>query len=70
MDKEKLTIEEMFTKLEETVSLLEKEDVSLEESFNLYKEGMTLVEACDREIDLVEKKVLELSAGGNTSEFH
>lgn len=70
MDKEKLSIEEMFKKLEETVASLEKEDVTLEESFKLYEEGMKLVAACDQEIDLVEKKVLELNERGNTSEFH
>lgn len=69
MDKEKLSIEEMFAKLEETVSELEKEDVTLEQSFKLYEEGMKLVAACDKEIDMVEKKVLELNAGGSTSEF-
>lgn len=70
MDKDKLSIEEMFQKLEDTVSKLEQEDVSLEDSFKLFEEGMKLVASCEQEIDLVEKKVLELNAGGSTSEFH
>lgn len=66
---EKLTLEEMFEKLESTLSELEGEDNSLERSFTLYEQGIKLVKDCESEIDTVEKKVLELSAGGKTSEF-
>lgn len=66
---EKKSIEEMFDILENTISELERDDVSLEKSFKLFEEGMKLVSSCEKEIDLVEKKVLELSAGGNTVEF-
>ncbi|MBO7334673.1 MAG: exodeoxyribonuclease VII small subunit, partial [Lachnospiraceae bacterium] len=41
----------------------------LERSFALYKSGMEMIENCTKEIDLVEKKVLELSGNGETHEF-
>ena len=68
-EEKKLTIEEAFVKLDETIKEMESDDVSLERSFALYKEGMELIEACGKEIDTVEKKVLELSKNGETNEF-
>ena len=68
-DKEKITIEEAFAKLDETVKEMESDDVSLERSFALYKSGMELIETCSKEIDLVEKEVLKLSKNGETDEF-
>ena len=65
----KISLEEAFAKLEETIQELEGEDVSLERSFALYKEGVQLVENCKNEIDLVEKQVLALGRNGETSEF-
>jgi len=65
---EKITIEEKFKTLEATISDLEKDDVSLEKAFSLYEKGMKLVAECESEIDVVEKKVLELS-GGSVREF-
>lgn len=68
MEENKLTIEELFNKLEETVSELSG-DVSLEKSFALYEQGMKLVHECEQQIDTVEKKVLELNERGTTGEF-
>lgn len=65
----KISLEEAFIKLDEIITGLEGEDVSLEDSFALYKEGVSLVENCQKEIDLVEKKVLALGRNGETSEF-
>lgn len=68
-EEKKLTIEEAFSQLDETIKKMESENVSLEESFELYKNGMTLIENCSKEIDLVEKKVLSLSGNGEINEF-
>lgn len=68
MEENKLTIEELFNKLEETVSELNG-DVSLEKSFALFEQGMKLVAECEQQIDTVEKKVLELNERGTTGEF-
>ncbi|MBO7334503.1 MAG: exodeoxyribonuclease VII small subunit [Lachnospiraceae bacterium] len=68
-EEKKLTIEEAFAKLDDTIKEMESEDVTLERSFALYKSGMEMIENCTKEIDLVEKKVLELSGNGETHEF-
>lgn len=65
----KLTLEEKFTKLEETARMLEQEDISLAESFRLYKDGMELLKQCNAEIEQVEKQVLLLNADGVTEVF-
>ena len=64
----KQSVEEMFSELEQTIDRLSKEDVLLEEAFSLYEKGMKLVKSCEEEIDIVEKKVLELD-GGSVHEF-
>lgn len=65
---DKKTVEENLLELENTINELEKEDVTLENAFSLYEKGMKLVKECEKEIDTVEKKVLELS-GGSVHEF-
>lgn len=67
--KDKMNIEELFTELEETILKLNNSDVSLEQSFALYEKGMKLAAQCEKEIDTVEKKVLEISERGTVSEF-
>lgn len=68
-DEKNLSLEEKFQKLDISIKEMENEDITLERSFELYKEGMELIQACEKEIDLVEKKVLELSANGVAHEF-
>ena len=69
MAEKKMSLEEKFTKLEETVSRLEAEDISLEESFRIYKEGMELLKQCNADIDKVEKQVMQINAEGETEAF-
>lgn len=69
MAEDKFSIEEAFSKLDEAISEMSNPDITLERSFSLYKEGMDLVEACKKEIDTVEKKVLALNDNGETNEF-
>ena len=52
----KKTFEENMSRLEEIVSLLEKGDATLEE-------GTKLVNACRKELDTAEQKVVKLSKG-------
>lgn len=56
-DKEKMTIEESFAKLEEIIGKMEQGEVSLEDSFALYHQGIQLVKECNEKIDLVEKQI-------------
>lgn len=67
--KKELTLEESFARLEELVERLEDRDVPLEESFQIYKEGMDLLKNCKEKIDTVEKKMKQINADGELSEF-
>lgn len=64
-----ITIEQIFTEIEETIQKLEADDISLEESFVQYKKGMELLKSCNEKIDTIEKKVLALNEEGGLSEF-
>lgn len=69
MAAKEVKLEQLFDKLEETISKLEQGDISLEDSFQLYKEGMKLVQTCNSKIDKVEKEVLKLNENGELDEF-
>ncbi len=64
-----ISLEEAFTRLQETIENLEKDDITLEQSFQEYQKGMLLVKKCNEIIDKVEKKVLVLNEDGGTDEF-
>ncbi|WP_026510811.1 MULTISPECIES: exodeoxyribonuclease VII small subunit [unclassified Butyrivibrio] len=68
-NKNELSVEEAFDKIDATIKELEKNDVSLEESFKLFKEGMDLLKYCNDSIDKVEKKVQKVMADGQTEDF-
>lgn len=68
-EKDEMTLEESFTRLDEIAARLEEKDISLEESFRLYKEGMELLKTCSGKIDRVEKKMLQISQDGSLEEF-
>lgn len=59
----KKTFEENMSRLEEIVSLLEKGNASLGDSMTLFEEGTKLVNACRKELDSAEQKVVKLSKG-------
>lgn len=69
MASKETTLEQLFEKLEESISQLERDDISLEDSFKIYKEGMKLVQTCNSRIDRVEKEVLKLNENGELNEF-
>lgn len=66
---EKLSLEENFDRLEETIERLEQEDLPLEEAFRAYSEGMAILKQCNDQIDKVEKQVLRLSEEGRLEAF-
>lgn len=68
-EKQELTLEESFARLDELVEKLEDRDVPLEESFRIYKEGMDLLKKCSEKIDLVEKKMQQINADGQLETF-
>jgi exodeoxyribonuclease VII small subunit len=49
--------EDIFKKLETTVTKLESGDLSLEESLKLFEEGMRLSKICSQKLAEVQKKV-------------
>ena len=59
----KKTFDENMSRLEEIVSLLEKGDASLGDSMTLFEEGTKLVNACRKELDSAEQKVVKLFKG-------
>lgn len=65
----KMSLEEKFAKLEETLNKLESEELFLEDSFRIYKEGMELLKQCNEDIDKVEKQVMQLNAEGELEAF-
>jgi len=68
-EKDKLSLEESFEKLDEMLGELESPDISLEDSFRVYQEGMQLLKQCNETIDRVEKSVLKLNENGELEEF-
>jgi len=66
---EELTLEESFARLDELAARLEERDIPLEEAFSLYREGMELLKSCSGKIDMVEKKMLEITEDGEILEF-
>ena len=57
--------EENMSRLEEIVSLLERGDATLGDSMALFEEGTKLVNACRKELDTAEQKVVKLSKGAD-----
>ena len=68
-EEKEISLEEAFTRLQETIENLEKDDITLEQSFQEYQKGMLLVKKWNEIIDKVEKKVLVLNEDGGTDEF-
>lgn len=68
-DKEKMSIEEGFDKLEGIIRQMEQDEVSLEDSFALYQQGIALVKACNDKIDLVEKQIKLIEGNEASGEF-
>ncbi len=66
---QELTVEECFARLDQLVQQMESGNSSLEESFQLYAQGMELLKNCSEKIDLVEKKMLQISEDGELIEF-
>ncbi len=66
---EELSVEESFAMLDRLLEKMEGGEASLEESFQLYTKGMQLLKNCNDKIDLVEKKMLQISEDGKLVEF-
>ena len=56
----RLSFEEAFDRLGETVQALEEGGLTLEAATDLYEEGMRLVQLCNRLLSAAELKVTQL----------
>ena len=68
-EKQEMTLEEAFEKLDGILAALESRDITLEESFQNYQRGMELLKKCNEKIDLVEKKMQLINEEGEISDF-
>ena len=60
--RERLTFEEAFTRLEQTVQALEAGGLTLEEATGLYEEGMRLARVCNELLSATELRVTRLQS--------
>lgn len=68
-EKQNITVEEAFAKIEEKIEALESEDISLEDFFKEYQEGMKLLKSCHDMIEQVEQKVQKIAEDGSLEDF-
>ena len=68
-EEKKLSVEEVFSMIEEKIQALDKEDISLEDSFKEYEEGMKLLKLCHEAIEEVEQKVQKIAENGSLEDF-
>ncbi len=61
MDKQDLTIEQAFQRLEEITQKLEAGQLDLETTIALFEEGMKLAEHCSQKLDEAELRVTQLT---------
>ena len=54
------TFEQMYARLEESVSKLEQGGLSLEQAIALYEQGMALARQCQERLDEAELKITKL----------
>ena len=57
----KMTFDEAYSALEETVSLMEKPDISFQENLRLYEQAGRLVLYCRRKIDEAREQVTDVN---------
>lgn len=65
----KLSLEDMFSQIEEIIEKMENPKVPLEESFTLYQQGTKSLKACNGMLDEVEKKMQIINADGELEEI-
>lgn len=68
-EKQELTLEESFQKLDGILEKLENRETTLEESFQIYEKGMELIRRMGAQIDRVEKKIQLISEDGELRDF-
>ncbi len=66
---EKMTFEQSYDELEETVQKLEAGNLPLEQAIALYQRGMALSKRCNSQLDQAELAIKTLSPSGELVDF-
>ncbi len=68
-DIEKMTFEQAYGQLEETVQKLEAGNLPLAEALALYQRGMALAKHCSSQLDQAELSIKALAPSGELVDF-
>ena len=68
-ERKDISVEEHFSRIEETIEQMEQGDISLDQSFSLYQHGIQEIKAVNEMLDAMEKEMLVISQEGNLEEF-
>jgi len=68
-DKNNVSLEERFERIEDIIGKMEVGDASLDMSFELYKNGLEEIKAANAMLDDMEKAILLLNEDGTLEEF-
>lgn len=68
-DIEKMSFEQAYSELEETVQKLEAGNLPLEEAIALYQRGMALAQRCSLQLDQAELSIKALAPSGEPVDF-
>ncbi|MBQ2282885.1 MAG: exodeoxyribonuclease VII small subunit [Agathobacter sp.] len=68
-ERKDISVEEHFSRIEETIEQMEQGDISLDQSFALYQNGIKEIKAVNEMLDAMEKQMLVISQEGNLEEF-
>ena len=66
---QKMTFEEAYAELEQTVQKLEAGSLPLAEALILYERGMTLAKQCNMQLDNAELTIKTLTPSGSLADF-
>lgn len=66
---DEMTLEQIFSRLEEITKKMENPKTGLEDAFALYKEGDTLLKEAEKRISLVDRQVRALEDDGTEVDF-
>ena len=68
-ENKEISVEEHFSRIEETIEQMERGDISLDQSFLLYQNGIKEIKAVNEMLDAMEKEMLVISQEGSLEEF-
>lgn len=68
-ERKEISVEEHFSRIEDTIEQMERGDISLDQSFLLYQNGIKEIKAVNEMLDAMEKEMLVISQEGSLEEF-